>query len=232
MSGQLTDNILRAIKERGLKPKPRWEFVLRNRFIWLLATLAAILGGVAMATIIFMLRDHDWYVFKYLDRSLLQHVIISIPYLWLVVLVILIVIGLYNIRHTKYGYKYTGWLVILISIVSSLLLGLALVGLGFDSYLHETLMQQVPWYEKLTYTKDDVWIYPEKGLLSGQVVNFLDDKDFDLVDLKKHNWLIKVTDDTIKEDEYPPAIGEQIKLIGKVVEPSVFEVYTIKPWRE
>ena len=163
MNEQLSQTIVEQIKNQGLKPKPRWQFLLKNQVLWSLTLVASLLGGVAVATMIFILTDHDWDVFHYLDRSLFEHTVVSLPYLWLATLVVLIFAARYNFQHTRRGYRYAAAKVASLSLLVSLILGGLCHTAGFGSGLHNLFMEQLPFYQKLTYTKDDIWVYPEKG---------------------------------------------------------------------
>jgi len=56
----LSKNVLEQIREEHLKPKPRWEFIMKNYFFWLFFALFAIAGSIAVSVTIFMITDHDW----------------------------------------------------------------------------------------------------------------------------------------------------------------------------
>jgi len=226
---KFSNNIIQQIGEQKLVPRPRWRFLLKNGVLWSLTAGSTVLGGFAVATICFIIVDHDWDVFEYLDRSLFEHIIASLPYLWFAALVLLVFAIRYNFCHTKRGYRYSAGMVVAISIGGSMLLGVLLVAAGFDAHLHNFFLKQVPLYEQLTYTKDDVWIYPEKGLLSGRVLMLNNGFGFSLSDWRGRIWNVRIATDI---DDKPVQIspGMRVKLIGRIEGPGMFEAKIVRPW--
>ena len=98
-------NILDKIKENKITPKPKWQFRLEQVGIWALAVLSLIIGAKAFAVIIFRLVNNDWEIREHLGRSLLNHALLTLPYLWIIVMVLFILLAYYNARHTKKGYR-------------------------------------------------------------------------------------------------------------------------------
>ena len=228
---EFSKNVENEINKKQLIPTPRWHFLLKNYVIWLFALLATLLGSLAVSTIIFILTDHDWDIFRYLDRSLFEHIFISIPYIWLIILILLVSIVQYNVIHTKRGYRYKTSLVLIGSILLSIIFGGALFSLGINSEIHELFIEQVPLYRSAVYTKENIWIFPEKGLLSGTITAINEDK-FTLLDLNKKIWTITTTDDTKWENNLTPRIGEKIKLIGAQNDVDEFSAFIIRPWNK
>lgn len=228
---EFSKNIENEINKKQLTPTPRWHFLLKNYVIWLFALLATLLGSLAVATIIFILTDHDWDIFRYLDRSLFEHIFISIPYIWLIILILLVSIVQYNVIHTKRGYKYKTSLVLIGSILCSILFGGALFSLGINSEIHELFLKQVPLYKNSIYTKENIWIFPEKGLLSGTIIE-INNEEFLLSDLNKKIWTITTSDDTKWETDPTLKIGEKIKLIGAQNNINTFSAFIIRPWNK
>lgn len=225
-------DIVGRISRLGISPKPRWYFLLKDGALWSLAIAATVLGGLAVATSIFILTDHDWDVFHYLDRSLLMHVLMSLPYLWVILLALLLLLARYNFSQTRHGYRRETWQVILASILASLALGLMLVALGFDSKVHNLLLKQLPFYGRLVYNKDDIWIFPDKGLLSGFIITTDDGRGFSLKDPVGADWRIILNDDTDLCQRPHIWPGEHVKLIGHVLQPHVFDAESVRPWGE
>jgi hypothetical protein len=225
-------NIVERISQLGISPKPRWHFMLKDGVLWFLAVLATALGGLAVATSIFILTDHDWDVFRYLDRSFLMHVLVSLPYLWVVLLFLLLLLARFNFSQTRHGYRRETWQVVMASVLGSLALGLMLVAFGFDSSIHNLLLKQMPLYGRLVYNKDDIWIFPDKGLLNGFILDTADGRGFGLRDQAGGDWRILMDENTdlCRGPHIWP--GEHVKLIGHVLQPHVFDAESVRPWGE
>jgi len=221
---------LSRLETEHLKPRPRWHFLLKNYVLWGVGIFSLLLGSVAVATIIFMLTDHEWEVYEYLDRTWWQHVLISLPYFWLIVLAGLTVLTFYNFKHTRYGYRYMSYLVTLGSIIISLLLGLVLYWRGLGATLDNLLSNQLPLYNKLVYTKQDVWQNPEHGLLGGYIIELIDGNNFLLRDFANNWWQVYSRD---AEWSYgvKPKVGLLVKITGDNWGGRRFYAEDILPWK-
>lgn len=226
---QLQKKLMGEIADRRLTPKPRWHFLLQDNTLKVFFVIVSLMGGVALATMHFILTDLDWDVFSYLDRSLLEHIIKSIPYLWIATFILLMAIAYLSFRKTRMGYRYTTFKLALGSLVISLVFGILLVGAGMDHILHNHLLKNLPLYEKLTQTKQDIWIFPERGLLSGKI-NGTQNDSFSLQDRSGRIWNIHTTEDTTIEPGVIIAPQTQVKIIGEMLTDNEFQAKVIRPW--
>jgi hypothetical protein len=53
-------SILSEIKEKGIKPKARWTFLLNDYLVWATGFLSLVFGAIAFSVIIYMIRNNDW----------------------------------------------------------------------------------------------------------------------------------------------------------------------------
>jgi hypothetical protein len=222
--------ILDTIEKKHLAPRPRWQFVVKNNTLWFLAGLAMLIGGFAVAVIIFILTDADWDIFVYLDKTPLQAILTMIPYIWLVVLLIVVIVSDTGIARTTHGYKYTKRVLISGSILGSVLIGTLLYLFGFGHTLHKTLVHQMPWYQNMTYTKRDQWFNPEKGLLSGTIVSIGKDT-LTLTAPDKTLWTAAAMMPEVFEEE-DLSIGLHIKLIGDKTGDKTFTIQDLRLWND
>lgn len=226
---EISDKILKIIETEKITPKPRWNFLFKNYIIWIFFIFFIVSSALAVSTILFILTTQDWDVYDYLGRSFLPHVFISIPHFWILVLILLILVAYYDFIHTKYGYRYAVSRILLGSIVGGLILGTALFFCGIDSEIHEALSRNVPFYNNLIYYKEDIWDKPEKGLLSGEVVDMKNKNEFILRDFKGGTWQI-TGDDIIWPNNIIPLEGVEIKLIGRYRMDHLFYGNTVRCW--
>lgn len=226
---KISDEVLKTIEREKITPKPRWEFLFKNYIIWIFFAIFIISGALAVSTILFILTTQDWDVYDYLGRGFLAHVFISIPHFWIIIFVLLILIAYYDFVHTKYGYRYAVSRIFLLSIVGGLILGIALFFCGIDSQIHTNLSKNVPFYNGLIYYKEDIWDKPERGLLSGEIIDMKNKNEFILKDFQGNTW--DVTGDNILwPDDLIPRKGLEIKIIGQKQIDSNFYCKTIRRW--
>jgi hypothetical protein len=227
------DKILSKIKEEKIEPKPKWQFLLRDCFIWLVFLVSLLVGAVAFCVSLYIFTTNDWDLYKYLHTTLVGHIFISIPYIWIILLVIFILIANYNFKHTKKGYRHEVYVVFGFSFLGSLILGYFLHSLGMGEGIEKNLASSLPFYEKMTCcgNRKDIWDQPEKGLLGGEIMELLDEENFELKDFHGMIWLVRENKNIL---EYRPLFiqsGKQVKIIGEKKEPAVFWAKEIRPWR-
>ncbi len=225
----LSEKTLKAIEEKNIVAKPKWRFLLKNYVFWLFFVLATFIGALAVTVIIFIFLDHDWDVFEYFDKSLFEYIFISLPYFWLIIFLLFLAAAYYNFKYTRRGYRYNFFKIFAGGLLLSLTLGILLFLFGLDSEIHEIFLEQIPFYNKLVYTKEDIWVFPDKGLLSGEIIDNKNKEEFKLRDFSGNIWQIQ-TDGTTWPDNFVFQVGARIKLIGELKDDNIFLVKIIKPW--
>ena len=227
----ISNQVLKQIKENKIKPKPRWYFLTKNYFIWSMFGISIILGSLAFSIVLFIIKQLDWDIYHYIGDSFLKTVFISLPYLWLIFLILFIGVAYYNFIHTKRGYRFKFISIILISLIISVTLGTILYSNGLSENLENMFSEKIPYYNRLVYTCEKQWMQPERGLLAGTIIETgLPDNSFILIDLDNNRWTIHA-DKTIWKGKLIPATGLKIKLIGKLMGNNNFEAVEIRPWQ-
>lgn len=219
------------IKNRGIEPRPRWHFLLKRSVLWSLAAVATVLGGIAVAVIIFIFIDHDANTRAYLNESVFVDLLETIPYLWFGTLLLLIGITQYAVRHTKSGYRYTTARIVGVVVVSSVVLGIALSTLEVGERVQDFLVEKAPYYNELINTSKDAWSHPEKGLLGGTITAVISSEEFKLTDFYNKDWFvdrgqIDASDGLIIQP------GSKIKMIGTQEDNATFRAIRVLPWNK
>ncbi len=222
------EEIIKIIEEKQIKPKPRWQFVLRNYVIWIFSGVFIVFGSLTVSTILFIISDQDWDIYDYLGTNHLKQVFMSIPYFWIVFFVLVILLAYYSFVHTKHGYKQTISRVFLASIMGSVIFGTALYFLGINSEVHELFSREVPFYDRLVYCNQDIWSDPKRGLLGGKIEEIKDKNEFTLKDFQNNIWY--VTGDNIEWNGVVAEPGMQVKLIGSCGTDNNFNGKSLQPW--
>ncbi|MDD2935018.1 MAG: hypothetical protein PHX25_00930 [Candidatus Pacebacteria bacterium] len=226
----LKNKILEAIKEKDISPKPKWQFLLKDYFLWFLGAISVFVGGVAVSLIIFTLINSDWEYYRYLSNSLFEHIVKMAPYLWIVVLGGFVLTADYNFSNTKDGYKYSVPKITGLSILFSIILGGLFYQFGLAYFTDYMLGINMPMYHGFIEKRQDLWNRPEEGLLAGTIVP-LEKSDAILVkDFDGKEWNVEVGRlnriDFIILDE-----AETVALIGYVKNENTFDACMVKPWR-
>jgi len=229
MSDRLPEKIIEEIKKQGIESRPRWQFLLKRWVLWLVAIFSTIVGGIAIAIIIFTFIDHDASARVYLKESAVDDILLTIPYFWLVNLALLIIIAKYVVRHTKFGYRYATARIVGAVLIGSALFGIALNAMDVGERAQDFLVEAVPYYDTLTYTSKDAWSHHEKGLLGGAVTAVASSEEFELIDFRKKIWQVDTSGMEDKEDLIIRQ-GVKIKIIGTQKDGFLFYAERIFYW--
>ncbi|MDD4333151.1 MAG: hypothetical protein PHT51_03495 [Patescibacteria group bacterium] len=223
----ISQTVLDKIKEYHIKPRPRWEFLLKNYFIWSLGAFALILGGLAVSVIIFMFSGDDWRMFNDFEDGKLNFIVLFLPYFWLLFLALFIWLVNYDIKHTDRGYKYNIKIIISASIGASIFLGIILYAAGMGNAIDDVLSRRAPFYKHIVNQQIQFWADPENGRLIG-VITSVSDKNFNLTDPEGRIWQVN---NEKAQFMFPVHLseGERIKLIGEQIEKDIFEALKIMP---
>lgn len=225
-----SNKVLEKIKQKKITPKPKWQFWLEQVGLWFLAVVSVLIGSNALATIIFRMVNNDWDTIRFLGRDPLSHAFRTLPYLWIIVTALFILLAYYNTRHTKKGYRYGTYGVVIGSILSSVILGITLYSAGLAPHLELFINKQIPGYQKLMPHREEIWAHPEDGFLAGRITKILGGSElFEIEDLNEDDWVIVPNNVMIH-----PAIeieeGELIRIIGEIEQKPVFKAKRILPW--
>jgi hypothetical protein len=221
--------IFDKIKEKKIEPRSKWRFLLKDYLIWVFFGLAILIGSMAFSVIIFLLTDNDWDVYKYLDKSFTSYVILSFPYLWIIILASFSFLAYFNYRHTKVGYKINPIAIVLVSVLISIFLGSILFKSGFGQAIDYTFSKNIPYYEKMIIYRQALWSNPEKGLFAGRIIEINNKNNFYIKSLDGEKWQI-VGDDILWKGSVPQELGIRIKIIGEIDSDNIFIANEIRPW--
>lgn len=224
----LSDKILNKISRKEIKPIPRGFFVLKNYGFWLLAFLFVVIGSLSVSLLSYNIISKDWDIYGRLNESLLGFIISSLPYLWILVSIISIIIVVFNLEHSKNGYRYSPLKFILLSLTISIVLGLAGYGLGLGQKLDDTIGKIFPTYSTVEAQKQRTWNQPSKGLFSGKILST--EKDiFRLEDFSGKVWTVNYSGAIVKGNSMIQA-GSQVKVIGTISDQNNIDASEIRPW--
>jgi len=218
--------ILGKIKKENIAPKPKWFFLLKNYAVWSLGFLSLIIGGAAFSVVIYLVRYNDWDVYEQLDENFVSFILLTMPYFWILFLALFIYIVLYDIKHTKKGYRYSLPVILTGNIAVSMVLGVLFYKIGVSQALDDILGEKAPLYSQIINRQMDYWSQPEDGRLSGLVVDIVSGEKFILVDLSQKEWNVnKGADGVIVGIK----LGAPIRVLGKKISEDIFEADVILP---
>jgi len=226
---EFEQKLVDKIQADNLSPKPRWHFLLKNYVIWVAGLLALLTGALAVSVIIYLLRYNGWEMQEGTHKSLIEFFLLTLPYFWIVFSGIFIFILYYNLKHTKKGYRYPAYLIVLVVILASIILGGAFYSLGIGQKIDNILGERAPFYGQVFNRQITFWFNPDEGRLVGIISSEVEADNFDLVDPSGNVWKILGRRDEL--NHLPPdflRLGEPVNIIGSVVAESQFKADVIR----
>jgi len=229
---KLCDKVLEKIRKEKIEPKPRWHFLLKDYFVWLAFAVSAFVGALAFCVTLSIVVDNDWDIYRYLSMSPAKHILLSLPYLWIVVILLFLGLAFYNYKHTKGGYRHGTFVVLALSIAGSVVLGLVFHSLGMGRKIDRIFSQNLPFYQNVhcCCNRKDIWSQPEKGLLGGRILNVRLENGFDIEDFGGIIWQVEKNNETLIRGPVLIIENEEVKLIGEKRDERRFRAREIRPW--
>jgi hypothetical protein len=138
--------------------------------VWLLWFVSVLVGALAIGVMLFLLKYRQYALYEATHDNFITFAIAAVPYLWIITFTLLAVLAIYNLRHTKRGYRYPLWTLILSSIALSVVGG-SIMHLGGQGYvLDRYLGEQLSMYTSQVKHEKKLWQQPADGRLLGQAV--------------------------------------------------------------
>jgi len=208
--------LLEKIKTEGIKPTPKWHFIMKNFLFWSLVGISIALGAVAFSIIIFAFKDDGmglgWHLYNMRFKTVLEF----FPIYWFVLLVIFLISSYFGVKHTKYGYKYKEKAVISLFIFISIFLGAVISIGGKDKFVEDIFARKMPIYKGIAQKEELIWERIEDGFFRGKILdNFNDTFELNAIGFDGNLWVINYEDAMLRG---PIIVGNDIKVIGEVID--------------
>lgn len=228
-SEYLKNQVLEKIRKESIKPTEKWKIDLANDVFWSGFIFLSLLSGLSLSALVYMLSQADWNFPSSAAIGRVEYVLSVLPYFWIVLLLVFLVLSHYNLRSTKKGYRYEfgkiAGVTFLIVIVSGTIIYVAKAHVAVD----EVFFRKVPFYVKLANPKEAVWNRPEKGLLGGMII-ISSPEALEIEDFSGRQWRVVSLDKAIVRPKVELMPNNEIKIIGKILEQNIFDAREIRPW--
>lgn len=223
----LSQDILKKIKDKKIKPKPKWEFVAKDYLVLLFVFLSILFGSLATSVVIYMIDNNDWDLYNKINGNLAAFVLSTLPYFWLVVLTVMLILIYFNFRNTKGGYKYHSYSIITTSILISVILGFVFYNLGLAQTIDIVFEDKVPMYRQIQQKMQTKTANPDKGVLIGKPQEVIDQQKIIVLDFNNKKWYVIVKDKPV----YPQIVEfpRPVIFIGQKIDEQNFSAAVIRP---
>ena len=169
-SKNLKDSLFERIEAEKVSPRSRLFFQSREFLVWFLWLLSVVVGAFAVAVSVFMVTHLQYELYEATHENFVTFMVEALPYMWIVVFGLMVYVAMYNLQHTKRGYRYPVWIILVSSIILSFAGGSALQMFGFGYTIDNVLGQQMSVYQSRDKLEQRLWQMPEEGRLVGRQV--------------------------------------------------------------
>ena len=167
----LERKVLEAIDKRGIVPRPYTYFLAKRSVFWALAGLSVLFGAISVAVAIYGVWDLVATGGKNFDEMPFDDVFETLPFVWTAVFALFVASAYFGLRRTPRNYRYRASHVVAFAIAASVALGSLLAVFEVGKLTHQWLLRTVPAYERLVFSREDIWREPDKGYLGGRIVS-------------------------------------------------------------
>lgn len=233
----LGKNILKEIKKEKIKPRAKWLFVLKNIFTWILGIFSLIISSLSVSVIINIINNNDYPLFRMMHPSPVRIIIQTLPYFWIMGIIIFVIIFRYTLKQTKDGYKIEVYKIIIISVLLSIILGTFFYVLGIGTNIDKFFSRKSGLYNQMMKPCHTMWTQENQGMIAGKILTIIDQNNFDLEDLNQKQWRVIRIEDKKAELKFKKRLAPRINLepnleiraLGKKIDKNTFQAFGIKP---
>jgi len=225
---QIGEKALQIIKQKKISPKSKWQCLLYSRIAWGLSLVFVVIGSLAFSVVIYMEKNNDWDMYSHLGDSLPLFIIVTLPYFWIGLLILLVYLAFFSSRFTKEGYRYKLVTLLSVGLLASMALGIIFHSIGFGRNIDTYLEDKVSAYHYVSVNKAKMWTQPEKGLLAGLIISVNKDQ-LTIADYEDKEWNIELDENVIVKGRMKIDVGMKIRIVGEKLENNNFLAKRIGP---
>lgn len=163
MSTHISQTILNKIQKENIQPKAKSYFVVEHAILWIPGVLVTFLGALAIAGILYSATHSGLEYGDFVYPSQLDFILESVPFLWILSFLLFNSIIVKAFRTTHSGYRLSVKGILLVSVTTSVVLGVCIYKLDETFEANSIIRYQVQMREA------QVTSSLEKGRLVGYV---------------------------------------------------------------
>jgi hypothetical protein len=223
----IANKIIKDIKNKKIKPLPKWVFNSQNILFWIAVVLNTILGAFAISLVVFLFTNSDPITLN----SSAEIFIFSFPLFWILLSIFLFVFGYFYYRKTDNGYKATVTNFAIKNLGIVLIIASIFWLTGISERFNAIFSDSIPYYKNYIDTRYKAWSQPQFGRLAGTIKKVYPEHNFlVLEDFDKQEWTVhyKQAGCMVRLIK-----GTKIKSTGKIIEEvstNSFSADRIMPW--
>jgi len=229
---ELSSAVLNRIKSEKVTPTARFIFTCINCMVWSAWAFSVIIGAISVAVLLYVGDHARFALYEATHTTPLSFFIEVLPYIWITVFVLMGAFAYFNMKHTKSGYKYPMWQLLISSLLFSIVGGAVLQFFGAGYLIDTQLAKRMPIYKSLEQSEQRMWQKPEEGRLVG-VFDTMDEKEevYTFVDRSDHSWRIQTKELRVVDRELLSS-GNIVRVLGTTTDAvnRDFHACGVFPW--
>lgn len=230
-----SSQIIAKIKEDNIKPTPKWQCNLVNWSFWLAVGAAIFFSSIFFSFLLINILEIPLEIFRYLHLGRYLRILFQVvPYVWLILVLVSMILGLVAFQKTKHGYRYKFIVVVSVAMTLVFMLGFIFRQNHVGDPIKELAENRMPAHLRgRPFNKAQSEALVEEGLLAGEIV-VIGNEELDIKNPLKENWRILITKNTKIQDREGLNIGDKIFIVGERIGDFVFQAFSIRkagePW--
>jgi len=229
----LKASLLKQIEQEKVVPRSRLFFRCQECFVWTLWLLSVLVGALAVAISLFVVTHHQYALYEATHDNFLTFMVSVLPYLWIIIFATMVGVAVYNMRHTKRGYRYSIVTILASSIVLSFAAGSTMQYFGLGYSLDSLFGKQMSMYMSQAKIEKQLWQAPHDGRLIGQQVLATTAPTTTVIfqDSAGDRWVLNVSELT-SMDLYLLGSEQTVRLLGTASDSTAkhFHACGVFPW--
>ncbi len=230
------DRLFERIEAESITPTPKMKFMVTEWGIWLLWALTVFFGSTALAISGYVALSAQYALYEATHENFLTFMVAIMPYIWVVLFALMTYISVYEIRNTKWGYRYSTIVILGSNVIFTILGAVLLHCLGLGYTLDKKLGEQIGMYMSLEKREQLMWQMPNEGRLVGvlepvempaegvgAVMNFKD--------IKGVLWRLS-SEELSERERLLLNRAVPVRLLGTTTSDFSFHVCGVFPWQQ
>jgi len=228
----LASLVIDRISNESIVPDSWLRLACVNWFVWMVWALSILFGALSVAVLIYAANHARFALFEATHTSAFSFFEDMLSMLWVSTFILMGIFSYINIRHTKYGYRYPVWRLLISSVVLSIMGGVVLHAFGVGYMADTQLAKNMPLYKSFEHMEQDMWQNPSEGRLVGIFTN-MDTSNtlYMFTDEDQVVWSIE-TQELQDIDRQLLHTGEVVRVLGTVPDnrTGIFHACGVFPW--
>lgn len=167
----LENKLKKEIEKKKLIPIPKWNFVMKEWFVWVLGILSVVIGGLIVSATLFYIKNTHWGLHGVTHESFFDFLLEFLPFIWIILFAVFVFTTYKFLRKTRKGYKYNFVVIVFGVFFLTILTGIISFNFGVGYIVENKLGPKIPFYKDIETREKMIWDNFDKGFFLGVIKN-------------------------------------------------------------